>query len=204
MRRTGPARTPHLLVLPLPLWKTADIEKQEGEDDGESRADSSGSSSGAEATVPSAEYTAEEEPKKPVVLSSDEGDDLREAGRECQPRFRRSVADAGLPQREARCIQGLLLLPELLASRSAAVERKTADIEKQEGEDDGESRADSSGSSSGAEATVPSAEYTAEEEPKKPVVPSRDEGDDLREAGRECQPRFRRRVADAAAWSFWG
>ncbi|KAJ1117283.1 hypothetical protein NDU88_005483 [Pleurodeles waltl] len=87
---------------------------------------------------------------------------------------------------------------------SAAVERKTADLEKQEGEDDGESRADSSGSSSGAEVTVLSAVYTAEEEPKKPVVPSRDEGDDLREAGRECQPRFRRSVADAGAWSFRG
>ncbi|KAJ1118197.1 hypothetical protein NDU88_006392 [Pleurodeles waltl] len=79
--------------------------------------------------------------------------------------------------REARCLKGPLLLPELLVSRSAAVERKTADIEKQEGEDDGESRADSSGSSSGAEATVPSAEYIAEEEPKKPVVPSRDKGE---------------------------
>ncbi|KAJ1117284.1 hypothetical protein NDU88_005484 [Pleurodeles waltl] len=110
----------------------------------------------------------------------------------------------GLRWRDAQCLKNLLLLPELLASRSAAVERKTADLEKQEGEDDGESRADSSGSSSGLEATVLSAEYTAEEEPKKPVVPSRDEGDDLREAGRECQPRFRRSVAVAGAWSFRG
>ncbi|KAJ1109935.1 hypothetical protein NDU88_007292 [Pleurodeles waltl] len=110
----------------------------------------------------------------------------------------------GLPRREARCSKGPLLLPELLASRSAAVERKTSDIEKQEGEDDGESRADSIVSSSGAEATMPSAEYTAEEEPKKPVVPSRVEGDDLWEAGRECQPRFRRSVADAGVWIFRG
>ncbi|KAJ1151650.1 hypothetical protein NDU88_004430 [Pleurodeles waltl] len=96
------------------------------------------------------------------------------------------------------------LLPGLLASGSAAEERKTAEREKQEGEDDGESRAVSSICSSWAEVTAPSADYSPEEEPKKPVVPSRDEGDNLREAGCECQPRFRRSVADAGAWGFRG
>ncbi|KAJ1202134.1 hypothetical protein NDU88_005935 [Pleurodeles waltl] len=110
--------------------------------------------------------------------------------------------DGGLPRQEPRCLKGPLLLPGLLPSGSAAEERKTADREKQEGEDDEETRALSSGSSGWTEATTLSANYTPEEEPKKPMVPSRDEGDNLREAGRKCQPRFRRSVADTGAWSF--
>ncbi|KAJ1120188.1 hypothetical protein NDU88_008362 [Pleurodeles waltl] len=109
-----------------------------------------------------------------------------------------------LSRREPRCLKGPPILPGLLASGSVAEERKTADREKKEGEDDRESRAVSSGSSSWAEATAPSADYSQKENTKKPVVPSRDEGDSLGEAGRKCQPRFRRSVADAGAWGFLG
>ncbi|KAJ1157408.1 hypothetical protein NDU88_010121 [Pleurodeles waltl] len=63
-----------------------------------------------------------------------------------------------------------------MAAGSVAEERKTADREKTEGEDEGESRAVSSGYSSRMEETAPSAGYCQE----KPVVPFRDEGDNLR------------------------
>ncbi|KAJ1188627.1 hypothetical protein NDU88_005386 [Pleurodeles waltl] len=102
-----------------------------------------------------------------------------------------------LSQREPRCLKGPLILPGLLASGSVAEERKTADRDKTEGEDDGEFRAISSGPSSWVEVTAPSADYSRKENTKKPVVPSRDEGDSLREAGRECHRCFRRSVADA-------
>ncbi|KAJ1160064.1 hypothetical protein NDU88_000566 [Pleurodeles waltl] len=46
-----------------------------------------------------------------------------------------------LSRREPRCLKGQLILPGLLASGSAAEERKTADREKRGGKDDGESRA---------------------------------------------------------------
>ncbi|KAJ1172958.1 hypothetical protein NDU88_004800 [Pleurodeles waltl] len=94
---------------------------------------------------------------------------------------------------EPRCLKGPPCIPGLLRAGSVAVERKTADREKTECKDDGESRAVSSGYSSRTEETAPSAGYCQE----KPVVPSRDEGDNLRKAGREWQPRFRRSVADA-------
>ncbi|KAJ1191578.1 hypothetical protein NDU88_000894 [Pleurodeles waltl] len=92
----------------------------------------------------------------------------------------------------------------MLAFGSGAEERKTTDGEKKEGVDDGELRDVSSGSPSWAEPAAPSADYRPKENRKKPVVPSRDEGDRLREAGRESQPRFRRSVADTGAWGFLG
>ncbi|KAJ1117745.1 hypothetical protein NDU88_005942 [Pleurodeles waltl] len=105
-----------------------------------------------------------------------------------------------LSRREPRCLKGPPSIPGLLASESVVEERKTADREKMEGKDDGESRAVSSGYTSSTEETAPSAGYCQ----KKLAVPSRDEGDNLREAGRECQPRFRRSVADAGVWGFRG
>ncbi|KAJ1132221.1 hypothetical protein NDU88_010548 [Pleurodeles waltl] len=109
-----------------------------------------------------------------------------------------------LSRREPRCLKGPPILHGLLVSWTAAEERKMADREKKEGEDYGESRAISSSSSSWAEPTAASAVHSQEENTKKPVVPSRDEGENLREAERECQPRFRRSVADAGAWGFRG
>ncbi|KAJ1130460.1 hypothetical protein NDU88_008812 [Pleurodeles waltl] len=91
--------------------------------------------------------------------SGDSGDKTEPTVMPQPPRFNKPPCDGP----DARCLKDPLLLPELLASRSAAVERKTANLEKQEDEDDGESRAESSGSSSGVEVTVLSAEYTAEE-----------------------------------------
>ncbi|KAJ1198916.1 hypothetical protein NDU88_002754 [Pleurodeles waltl] len=94
-------------------------------------------------------------------------------------------------------------LPGVLAVGSVAEERKTTEGKKKEGMDDWESRDVCSGSPSWAEAAAPSADYSPKENTKKPVVPSRDEGDRLREAGRECQPHFRRSMADTGCviWS---
>ncbi|KAJ1122526.1 hypothetical protein NDU88_001012 [Pleurodeles waltl] len=85
----------------------------------------------------------------------------------------------------------------MLAFGSDVEERKTTDGKKKEGMEDRESRDVSRGSPSWAEPAAPSADYKPKENTKKPVVPSMDEGHRLREAGCECQPRFRRSVADA-------
>ncbi|KAJ1116631.1 hypothetical protein NDU88_004837 [Pleurodeles waltl] len=100
-------------------------------------------------------------------------------------------------QREPRCLKGPQTLPGRLAFGSDVEERKMTDGKKKEGVDDRESRDVSRGSPSWAEPAAPSADYRPKENTKKPVIPSRDEGDRLREAGRECQPHFRRSVAGA-------
>ncbi|KAJ1161924.1 hypothetical protein NDU88_002404 [Pleurodeles waltl] len=107
-------------------------------------------------------------------------------------------------RREPRCLKSLPTLPSALAFGSGTEERKMTDGKKKEGVDVRELRDVSSGSPSWAEPAAPSAEYRPKENKKKPVVPSWDEGDRLWEARRECQPRFRRSMADAGAWGFPG
>ncbi|KAJ1147005.1 hypothetical protein NDU88_013256 [Pleurodeles waltl] len=135
-------------------------------------------------TAPTCSATASREPD---ALSASSNHDIPEPSR-----------------REPRCLKGPLTLPGRLAFGSVAEERETTDREKKEGVDDGESRDVSSRSPSWAEPAVPSAYHRPKENTKRPVVPSRDKGDRLREAGRECQPHFRRSVADAGVWGFWG
>ncbi|KAJ1102068.1 hypothetical protein NDU88_007126 [Pleurodeles waltl] len=65
----------------------------------------------------------------------------------------------------------------MLAFGSDAEERKTTNGKKKEGVDDGESRDVSSGSPSWSEPVAQSADYRPKENTKKPVVPSRDEGE---------------------------
>ncbi|KAJ1100307.1 hypothetical protein NDU88_005393 [Pleurodeles waltl] len=87
----------------------------------------------------------------------------------------------GLPRREPRCLRGLPTLPSWLAFGSGEEERKTTDGTKEEGVDDRKLRGVSSGSPGCAELTAPSADCRPQENRKKPVVPSGDEGNRLRE-----------------------
>ncbi|KAJ1169622.1 hypothetical protein NDU88_001513 [Pleurodeles waltl] len=125
--------------------------------------------------------------RKPDALSASSNHDVPEPSR-----------------REPRCLKGPPTLPGVWKFGSVAEEKKTTDGDKKEGVDDGESRDISHGSPSWVEPATLSADYSPKENTKEPGVPSRDEGERLREAGRECQPRFRRSVADAGAWGFLG